>query len=1743
MKKIYIFLLSFMLSGFILQAQCPDVLYVLINKATRDSIYFRCVASAPSFNIEYRKVGDVNWLTPAVPTQSQYASIGGLAPFTQYEVRVQSVCTSGTSAWKQFNIGRTMQIPAQLPFLEGFEDPSTIQWEVINTAQPNKWYIGQAVHAGDTGSVSAYISNDDGASNTYTTSALNVTHLYRDIEFSEQGLEYALSFDWRAYGERSLMGSNLDYLRVNLVNLSVSLMEGVVQTAGILESALNLSYEWQRKTIILPDSLYGQTKRLLFSWSNNQNNLGNQPPAAIDNIEVVALHCKTPKNLSIVSTTPTTISIKWDSLGTSGTLFDIEYREEGSSDMDWYSGINNDTNYIIGGSIPLRSNTGYKIRVRNNCGTNKSAWLYLISKTTQGAENLPFRDDFEGSSEWVFVNDNQYNKWHIGTAQNTNRTEGGNYGMYISNDNGDSNRYTHGTSHSFATKAIIIADTSFDYQIDYDWKCLGEQGTDYLRVWLAPVNDVITSGVVPNTSNWIALDGSTDLCMQSSWQHVTSVFKAPQPGIYKLIFYWRNNAFNDLQPPAAVDNISVDFVNCLPPSAMEINNINAATADIRFTTSYNVQGVRFYYKPLASGIWDSTEVSVPEYTEDASFTLQGLQAATIYELYAKANCMGSGHSMRTSTYTFQTSCLPDSAPWLETFDASGSTFPPNFCWESKSLLFTPTATMNASDMDSGANGWLQGIVDGNKVAYMTLGGNVKKHWLIAPVVDLGTSGNYFLEFDVKLSSSSNGLNPPVRETDDKFIVLFSYDDGQTWSPSNAFKWTNDVSANYPYDNLTEDFQTINIPLTYLTGNIRIAFYAESTTTTVHDYLFIDNIFISNCLKPSNLEIANITPTSADFSWTHPSEMNFVFEYKIDTASTWTQEPISGTSYSLSTLTPDTKYAFRVRTDCGEEVSSLYTSAQYFTTPCVAASIPITENFDNMAPGSNSQPNAPACWFFAKENPDARTYVYNVNSFSTPNCYLLNNSSSLSTQKTALISPYFSEPINSLRVRFMARGTSGYMLNVGYMTDIADISTFRLQDSVILTSIWTEYIVSFGSVASNANYIVFMHGQRALNQPICLDDISIEHIPSCGSVTGARITDVTSTRATLNWTGIPYASGYEIQYKKLADSVWENSIEALYSPVTIYGLQNSASYQVRIRSKCNVNDTGIWSAPVFLTTDCGVTTLPFEENFGSGIFPPACWVQKEGLLPANGTPVSFIQGLSRWNAKEFANITRASKAARLAIYGQYIKNWLITPPINLGDTPDAMLEFDLALVKFNSGTSSTPISPLSHSDTYDDKFMILVSSDTNWRITDTIAVWDNTESSRKYDSIAHTANGERIRIPLNGLTGVVRIAFYGESATGNAGTSENDLFLDNIRVTGTGTPPFCDTVTDIQIASTGAATIVKWTPISGQTQWEIVCKQGSTMISSNVITDEAVDTLRNLTRGSAYTISIRAICQEGDTSKAVSSEPFTVPLCPAVTNISTGRICATSAVINWSAPTPQQTKWQLLYTPEGGEIKSKIIDNATTDSLIDLTPNTAYTLQIRSICGNGDTSNYSSIHRFTTLPCQSVEGLTVSRIEDSLLVRWVVNPCQNAWQIVAVPANAPIGTGDTIETRVNEKKVKTPSSAASFDVYVRSKCGDGIYSEWSKYSSLNVSVLDNATNIKVTLSPNPANQYVNLKIEGATGEVELQLTTITGNVLRKEKFTCQYGFSRNIALHDLAKGTYLIHLKHKNWTKTEKLIVY
>ncbi len=142
---------------------------------------------------------------------------------------------------------------------------------------------------------------------------------------------------------------------------------------------------------------------------------------------------------------------------------------------------------------------------------------------------------------------------------------------------------------------------------------------------------------------------------------------------------------------------------------------------------------------------------------------------------------------------------------------------------------------------------------------------------------------------------------------------------------------------------------------------------QSVTVTKTNSAGVVNVFAfsadayTDCLAPTTEAATAVTSSSAQISWTVPSSNQAVSHdiYYSTNAATPTantvpsHSAVSGTSYTLGSLSPSTNYYYWVRTNCsGASSKSAWSFSKSFTTLCGAVEPSYTNNFTSY-PGN--------CW--------------------------------------------------------------------------------------------------------------------------------------------------------------------------------------------------------------------------------------------------------------------------------------------------------------------------------------------------------------------------------------------------------------------------------------------------------------------------------------------------------------------------------------------------------------------------------------------------------------------------------------------------------------------------------------------------------------------------------------------------------------------------------------------------------------
>lgn len=901
---------------------------------------------------------------------------------------------------------------------------------------------------------------------------------------------------------------------------------------------------WQYRSYDVPAGQH------TFKWSYEKDSSvgSNDDCFYVDDVVFELLTCPNTSLPTASNITDQSAELLWHPNGTE-TNWDI-YMTTSSTDVPDENTTPTltvtDTFYNATG---LNGQTTYYFYVRANCGgLDVSNWKGVSFMTSQVAAQLPFTCDFEDAtqnSEWALINGTQTNKWIIGSA--VNNTDNGSNALYISNDNGTTNAYTHTTSYVYAYRDIDFTQGAAAYQIDFDWRNQGESASyDYLKVYLGDPA-MVTAGSSMPTAAHAQLLGT--YYGQNTWQHATISLPSTAGGNRRLYFMWYNDTSGGSNPPAAVDNLSITALTCGFPTSFAIDTITSINATFHWhPATANDNAWEVAVAPYGTSVDSVTFVSV----NDTIYDAQALSSNTRYVAYVRTDC-GMGDVSSAISVVFRTECAPtNNVPIVEDFEAYGSSsFPP--CWTKISNYGSYPYT-SSSASHNGSYGLY---------FYQTTTSNGQCSYVVAPAVDPSVNmSDLTVRFDMKTTSTTNASLATL---------------GIMSDPTDTATFT----ALYPVQ-LTTNWEEFEFPLTNYTGqgtNVALKVELNPASSSTYCYVYMDNFnlnYTPSCPRVVAITVdANtILSDAATITWT-AGPSGTAWDVQVVPAGTnpsdnnW--DTVNDTTYNAQGLTANTPYTVYVRTNCGSETSE-YRSAN-FRTACGATGIPFTDNFESYTASSSS---FPACWTSIAGS----SYVYNGSDSygGTGNSLKIYGPGTVAT-------PFIPLNVNEVQISFQLNreGSSSSSMVLGFTTSLTDLSNMITIATIDPTEYHTmkKYEYNLNNINStDQGYFVFQQQGTSTAWYYWLDNIRIQEIPDCVNPV-VNIASAGSDVITLNWNNDINATSWNVVYSTTPinpDTVTTNVLNVTDTFVTIDNLTPGQIYYFYVQTDCG-SGTSYFSEPV------------------------------------------------------------------------------------------------------------------------------------------------------------------------------------------------------------------------------------------------------------------------------------------------------------------------------------------------------------------------------------------------------------------------------------------------------------------------------------------------------------------------------------------------------------------------------------
>lgn len=875
--------------------------------------------------------------------------------------------------------------------------------------------------------------------------------------------------------------------------------------------------------------------------------------------------CPAPSIFTYKDLVQDSVSFSWNNPVNIADSWEYAVQTAGSGIPTSGTSTNTNVDNII--NTGLSAGTLYEIYVRSVCDGGPGEWSMPYTFTTQCAIlATPYFQDFVGATAanpepcWTSMDLNADGvKWsyqggwedgYLGYATlNTSTNQNNNHDYLVSpqvNFNGTQKRLRY--SHQVGWGG------SSSYSIRISTTGIGEENFTY--------------ELLPETT-----------ISNESWQEV--IYNIPETITGTVNIAWVVSPLGSGQEASRISITNVyieDKPACPDPIAPIAEDVTTTTATLSWTNGESETQWQVAIQPLNTGLPTGDGILV-----DSNPYIADVDPATRYEYYVRAYCNELEQSNWVGPFNFTTQCISFDTPFYEGFnDADSDT--KKFCW-----------SINNANADAAQ--WIMNpeypsIQPSTSWFNPTTGYD---DYLISPAINaVGTKElkfDYRAAFSIFAPTSRFGVEVLISTTDtnpESFTVLM---------PLMEFTNTDFEEKSLYFEGTGITYIAFRVPPAYnLAGGSSI--------------LQIDNVSITDapaCPMPSALAAANILQNQALLSWS-PGYLEETWNVVVQEAGLGTPTvagtPVSAPNYTPNTLEPNMDYEFYVKANCTSE-NSEWAGPFVFRTLCTAFNTPFQETF-------NTDSTSEDCWRILNENSDGNIWSMQV----TVNPYEGNQMAGMFTGSNGanddwLISPTINVTANQ-RLRFYYKVYDSFFtedLEIKLSTSGIDPENFTTTlyntetETVLLNNVeYKEMIINFPSdITGNINigwHIPEMEpswmGYRG--QLLFIDNVIVEDIPACASVSNPVVTSIIDTEVQIAWDANGSETSWEISVQPydtpapVGNTLPEYLYTATTNPYTITGLTPATKYEYYIRAICNETQQSEWVGPFEVITKCSFENL-------------------------------------------------------------------------------------------------------------------------------------------------------------------------------------------------------------------------------------------------------------------------------------------------------------------------------------------------------------------------------------------------------------------------------------------------------------------------------------------------------------------------------------------------------------------------
>jgi len=627
--------------------------------------------------------------------------------------------------------------------------------------------------------------------------------------------------------------------------------------------------------------------------------------------------------------------------------------------------------------------------------------------------------------------------------------------------------------------------------------------------------------------------------------------------------------------------------SCDEPPFLSVTNISSNQATVSFGL---VNGATGYEYAL-------TNSALPPVsgTSAATNTLQfpDLSQGTLHYVHVRTVC-GAGIFSPWIAVPFTTTCATAILPYTQNFDAATA---PAF----------PVCTYTQSETGTGK--WLMSTTAPrsapNCIRIVSDATQSESDWFYTNPMALTAGVSYRVSYYYKAGSAANQgyLNLLLQDVNNANNNLV-------------------FGGNYSITNTAYQIAVAHFTPT-TTGTYRIGFRGLSQNAPID--LSVDDITVEPtpvCGEPTNLSVDFTTLTAATFSWTAPAQgtpVGYGYIYTTSPAPPLNGWVTTNTSESFNGLTPGVQYYLHVKSECQYGIFSNWVTIP-FKTPCMARSVPYTENFDAV-----TAPALPDCITKQDLNAGSTWNTSTTGSRSAPNSMRYNYDAALPANDWFYTAPVKLNGGTSYRLSFYYKARNFTLpekleVKYGNKSNVSAMTTLLFLNSNITNTTYQLSSTDFTPAATDSFYFGFHAFSIADRYDLNVDDISVNMVQVCNIPTNLAVDLSNDTAGLATWSppNSPVPSGYEYVIDSVAGNPAGNGILIADSFTIFSSLVAGTQYYLHVRSSCGTLFSP-WVVLPFVTqknhtyTFTGNGNWSDAANWQNNVKPPA-------ILPAGDTVV-------------------------------------------------------------------------------------------------------------------------------------------------------------------------------------------------------------------------------------------------------------------------------------------------------------------------------------------------------------------------------------------------------------------------------------------------------------------------------------------------------------------------------------------